>query len=65
LWGTSPTDYELYPYSSASGGGVDVHGTMTVAAVPEPATWAVMVLGFGGVGFLAYRRKSRPPFRLV
>ena len=30
-----------------------------VAAVPEPATWAMMVLGFGGLGFLAYRRKDR------
>jgi len=30
-----------------------------VAAVPEPSTWAMMVLGFGGLGFLAYRRKDR------
>jgi hypothetical protein len=29
-----------------------------VAAVPEPSTWAMMVLGFGGLGFLAYRRKD-------
>ncbi len=28
-----------------------------VAAVPEPSTWAMMILGFGGVGFMAYRRK--------
>jgi hypothetical protein len=30
------------------------------AAVPEPSTWAMMILGFAGVGFLAYRRKSKP-----
>ncbi|MBR0689294.1 PEP-CTERM sorting domain-containing protein [Bradyrhizobium manausense] len=30
-----------------------------VAAVPEPSTWAMMMLGFAGVGFMAYRRKSR------
>src|SRR5262249_20907182 len=30
LWGTSPTDYELYTYSSEIGQNVDVHGTMTV-----------------------------------
>jgi len=30
-----------------------------VAAVTEPSTWAMMVLGFGGLGFLAYRRKDR------
>jgi hypothetical protein len=29
------------------------------SAVPEPATWAMMVLGFLGVGFLAYRRNGR------
>lgn len=27
------------------------------AAVPEPSTWAMMILGFIGVGFMAYRRK--------
>jgi PEP-CTERM motif len=29
-----------------------------VAAVPEPSTWAMMILGFMGVGFMAYRRKQ-------
>jgi len=28
--------------------------------VPEPSTWAMMILGFAGVGFMAYRRKSKP-----
>jgi PEP-CTERM motif len=32
----------------------------TVAAVPEPGTWAMMLLGFAGIGFMAYRRKSKP-----
>ena len=32
----------------------------TVAAVPEPSTWAMMILGFAGIGFMAYRRKSKP-----
>ena len=30
-----------------------------LAAVPEPSTWAMMILGFAGVGFMAYRRKSK------
>ncbi|MES2198025.1 MAG: PEPxxWA-CTERM sorting domain-containing protein [Pseudomonadota bacterium] len=30
-----------------------------VAAVPEPSTWAMMILGFAGVGFMAYRRKAK------
>jgi hypothetical protein len=33
--------------------------------VPEPSTWAMMILGFCGIGFLAYRRKSKPAFRLA
>jgi hypothetical protein len=30
----------------------------SVGAVPEPSTWAMMILGFAGVGFMAYRRKQ-------
>ena len=26
---------------------------LSVAAVPEPSTWATMILGFAGVGFMA------------
>jgi hypothetical protein len=29
-------------------------------AVPEPSTWAMMILGFMGIGFMAYRRKLKP-----
>ena len=32
-----------------------------VAAVPETSTWAMMVVGFLGVGFIAYRRKQKGP----
>jgi hypothetical protein len=28
------------------------------AAIPEPATWAMMILGFGGVGYLVRRRRG-------
>jgi outer membrane lipase/esterase len=32
---------------------------LTIAApVPEPSTWAMMILGFAGVGFVAYRRRK-------
>ena len=34
-------------------------GGVTLApAVPEPSTWAMMLLGFAGVGFMAYRRRN-------
>ena len=32
--------------------------SIQVNAVPEPSTWAMLILGFAGVGFMAYRRKS-------
>jgi hypothetical protein len=28
-------------------------------AVPEPSTWAMMLLGFCGLGFMGYRRKNK------
>ena len=31
-----------------------------VVAVPEPTTWAMMILGLAGVGFMAYRRRAKP-----
>jgi hypothetical protein len=34
-------------------------GTLNIAAVPEPATWGLMLLGFGGIG-MALRRRRRP-----
>jgi hypothetical protein len=43
--GSSPGDFEAY-------------AVFTVAAVPEPSTWALMILGFCGLGFMAYRRKQ-------
>ena len=36
-----------------------------VAPIPEPSTWAMMVFGFAGVGFMAYRRKSKPALMAV
>jgi hypothetical protein len=41
---------------------------LTVAAVPEASTWAMMILGFLGVGFLGYRKSSKtstPAFRMA
>ncbi len=40
-----------------SGGAGILRGDLNVAAVPEPAGWALMLLGFGAVG-VAMRRRS-------
>jgi hypothetical protein len=35
-----------------------------VGSIPEPSTWAMMILGFFGIGFMAYRRKSKSQMSL-
>jgi PEP-CTERM motif len=50
---------------TTGGDGFALTGTIQ-AAVPEPSTWAMILLGFVGVGFVAYRRKgSYPAVRLA
>ena len=34
--------------------------SVSVTAVPEPATWTMMLLGFGAIGFTMRRRKDLP-----
>jgi PEP-CTERM motif-containing protein len=36
-----------------------------VGAVPEPSTWAMLLLGFAGVGFAAYRKKKTGTFAMA
>jgi hypothetical protein len=35
-----------------------IPGNFSVSAVPESSSWAMMILGFCGLGFMAYRRKQ-------
>jgi hypothetical protein len=35
-------------------------GTFAMSPVPEPSTWAMMTLGFAGLGFVAYRKAKAP-----
>jgi hypothetical protein len=43
--------------------GRPITGTLTIAAaVPEASTWAMMILGFLSLGFVAYRKKAVPRF---
>jgi PEP-CTERM motif len=43
--------------ATTASGGFSIEAPV-VAPVPEPSTWAMMVLGLLGLGLMAYRRKS-------
>ncbi|MES2195761.1 MAG: PEPxxWA-CTERM sorting domain-containing protein [Pseudomonadota bacterium] len=45
-------------FGSLNGLSFEVDFTPTIAAVPEPSSWAMMILGFAGVGFMAHRRRK-------
>jgi hypothetical protein len=42
-------------WGGGGGGGSFVY----TGAIPEPSTWALMVVGFGGLAFAGYRRTRR------
>lgn len=56
----APANVDFYIFDDFIG---DNSGTITldVTAVPEPATWAMMIAGFGLVGGAMRRRKTATP----
>jgi len=57
-FGLGAGTYTLHLEGTSSGQGA-FGGNVAFTAVPEPATWGMMLLGFGAVG-LAMRRRRRP-----
>ena len=41
------------------GGGPDLTFTLVGSAVPEPSTWAMLLVGFAGLGFAGYRASRK------
>lgn len=57
---------ENFAQNGGNPSGLDV--AVSVGSVPEASTWAMMILGFLGLGFLGYRRSSNssgPAFRMA
>lgn len=53
----APGNVGFYIYDNAIGdnrGGV----SLSISAVPEPATWAMLIMGFGAVGMASRRRRA-------
>ena len=53
-----------YRLTFTGGNGSNFNGTVNLAAVPEPATWAMMMLGFGALGAMIRRRKTSTTARI-
>jgi hypothetical protein len=53
-------DPSLQGYTLLFSNGVD---NATLGAVPEPSTWAMLLIGFAGLGFAAHRRQSKQAVR--
>jgi hypothetical protein len=60
----SSAGFDVTGSLSGPSGTAIVVGSLT-SSVPEPSTWAMMVLGFLGLGLMAYRRKGRMTFRVA
>jgi hypothetical protein len=47
---------------SSSGNSFELDNIAVASAVPEPATWAMMIVGFGVAGGALRRRRLAPLF---
>jgi PEP-CTERM motif len=50
-------DFQFFTPGAGADGSVTV--TPVTGSVPEPSTWAMMFLGFAGLGFLGYRQTAK------
>jgi hypothetical protein len=64
--GTGPysitAQYTIISGIGAQGNGAANSVVNVLNAVPEPATWALMIMGFGGVGAMARSRRRQASF---
>jgi len=57
-----PNRNDTYEVTLTSAGhSLTAYAQMGTGAVPEPATWALMLLGFGGIGFVMRRKRTPSP----
>ena len=53
-----PGNYEVFVTGTDHIAHLGVGGTVTTSGVPEPSTWAMMALGFAGLGYAAFRQRK-------
>ncbi|MBS0478803.1 MAG: PEPxxWA-CTERM sorting domain-containing protein [Proteobacteria bacterium] len=54
-----------YSLNFTGGNGSNFNGTANLTAVPEPATWGLMLLGFGAMGGMLRTRRRAPRVRFA
>jgi PEP-CTERM motif len=54
LWGNGGASYTLATTASYDVNAM-FNGTASITAVPEPSTWAMMLVGFAGLAYVGYR----------
>jgi hypothetical protein len=59
LWGNSPGNYSLFESAGSYNYPIEESGTLSVAAAPEPSTWAMLAVGFASLGLVGRRRTAR------
>jgi hypothetical protein len=60
LWENSPGNYSLWESVGSSNYPVVDSGTLSVTAAPELSTWAMLAVGFAGLGAVGRRRRRGP-----
>ena len=63
--GTNTIVFDVANYAQSAGNPSGLNVQFVASAVPEPATWAMMLLGFAGLGFMGYRRTKKNVTALV
>jgi hypothetical protein len=53
---TNELGFDVAPYFAIE---LDLPEGFSIAAVPEPSTWALLLIGFAGIGFMGYRKLGR------
>jgi hypothetical protein len=59
LTNISQLDINLVSFTAANAT-FAVDNIVLSSAIPEPSTWAMMLLGFAGLGYAGFRRTSKP-----
>jgi hypothetical protein len=63
--GLNTIDFSIVNYGLGSSNPSGLNVEFLTASVPEASTWCMLIIGFACIGFLSYRRKQAPSFRLA